>query len=159
MLEFPLYVSWLTNAQSLNISGEGEGLTPSPSLPTPWFQCSRECSPVCKVWSHWEPKSQTSMCVYVCMYVFVWMHFEKAWRITLNLNLVPYRQVNRQESKIWKYDEAKWETLYALCFCIVWTFLWQCTHISGVIKKLKDRTIPTLAFFIWTKPASHCFLL
>ena len=38
---------------------------------------------------------------------------------TLNLNVVLYRQVNRQESKIWKCDEAKWETLYALCFCIV----------------------------------------
>lgn len=87
------------------------------------------------------------VCMYVCMCLCE-CTLKGLEGYTLNLNVVPYRQVNRQASKIWKCDEAKWEILYSLCSCIVCTFLWQCTHISSVIRKLKDRTIPTLAFFI-----------
>ena len=115
MLEFPLYVSWLTEAPSLNISGGGEGLTPSPSLPTPWFQCSESVPQWVKYGLIENPKVKL-VCVCVCVCECTLKGLEG---YTLNLNVIPYRQVNRQASKIWKCDEAKREALYSLCSCIV----------------------------------------
>lgn len=56
------------------------------------------------------PKSNWCVCMCVCECTLKGLE-----GYTLNLNVIPYRQVNRQASKIWKCDEAKWEALYSLC--------------------------------------------